>query len=652
MTVRDDDETMSADRRQWVLRALGAAVGVGALAGCERAGYARGDAEGARAPLLGVPTVTWVDTLEDLRTIVGTAEEAVVVMKGHTVPGDGGGGVFYWDAADQTSADNEGTIVVPDAPRVGCWKRMVDGPWSVRWFGAKGDGTTDDTGAFHAAMEAMTDAKGMLLPPGSAAPAGQFTPSAGNKLVVPPGVYLIGDVRIQRSIWLEGFATAGWEPATILRVLPGHNGLVVEDFATSSTLPPTSGRWTIISNLCIRGANAATLDGIVVKAHAVKVQNCFIQTMGRNGITIRNDWDSRTDVAVPSINCNNWQIENCTINTCGLDTSRPEAERCGLYVNGADANAGLCTGTDFHQCGAWGVLDSSFLGNAYVGCHFAAPGGAFKLDDPNNASTFLGCYVEGGSDVSVVGNPTFVGGFATGAVSGLPTQRVGSARSRLYFVDDNHRGRFSVQLPEAGYGGGSAFTFRYDQFGDFHETPVIWGLKRVKISNDSLSEVNNASPHFNADYHLDRCWAFQWVNSGLTDAPTPFGWTDRAHPGGVGHPFFRRAFINQKAFFSLQSGVVPILPGATVIVSLPHTGWLRPDAEESIAPSFAVRIDPSSPTPLADARVRVGGYQITDVSGAGRCDVAVTNDGTSTVRIVLVGAFGAFKKWWGVGSAY
>jgi hypothetical protein len=54
-------------------------------------------------------------------------------------------GYFYYDANDIASADNGGTIIVDAAGHR--WKRQFNDAALAQWFGAKGDGTTDDTTA-------------------------------------------------------------------------------------------------------------------------------------------------------------------------------------------------------------------------------------------------------------------------------------------------------------------------------------------------------------------------------------------------------------------------------------------------------------------------------------------------------------------------
>lgn len=93
-----------------------------------------------------------VQTIDDLKAIdVATlTDKQQALVAGYSAPGDGGGGQLYYDAA-AVDADNGGTIIAPSAG-AGRWKRIYSGALNVRWFGAKGDGTTDDTAALQAAF--------------------------------------------------------------------------------------------------------------------------------------------------------------------------------------------------------------------------------------------------------------------------------------------------------------------------------------------------------------------------------------------------------------------------------------------------------------------------------------------------------------------
>lgn len=109
-----------------------------------------------------------LDIIDDLRSISGFDEP--VYVRGHTTVADGGGGTFEWTdgAAPGTYTDDNGLIIVPTGgDGSGAWIRQFSGPVDVRWYGATGDGSTDDTTAIQAALD------------------------SGNHVYVPEGDYLI-----------------------------------------------------------------------------------------------------------------------------------------------------------------------------------------------------------------------------------------------------------------------------------------------------------------------------------------------------------------------------------------------------------------------------------------------------------------------------
>lgn len=75
-----------------------------------------------------------------------------IKIGGYSSAGDGGAGIFTATNVNP-GADNNGTILAITAG--GWWLiRNFNGAAHVRWFGAKGDGATDDTAAFTAALAA------------------------------------------------------------------------------------------------------------------------------------------------------------------------------------------------------------------------------------------------------------------------------------------------------------------------------------------------------------------------------------------------------------------------------------------------------------------------------------------------------------------
>jgi hypothetical protein len=109
------------------------------------------------------------DTVADLANV--QHKTGSIQLLGFHTTGDGGGGVFYWDASKNKSEHNGGTIIDPSiaglvanweytqnlyfSPAVigqGCWVREYSGAVNVKWFGAKGDGVSDDTAALKASF--------------------------------------------------------------------------------------------------------------------------------------------------------------------------------------------------------------------------------------------------------------------------------------------------------------------------------------------------------------------------------------------------------------------------------------------------------------------------------------------------------------------
>jgi hypothetical protein len=99
-------------------------------------------------------TPTAVDSIAELRALTPSGAEKVLVL-GYYGVNDGGGGTFYYDSSDTSSSDNGGTLIVGTAgmapfPR---WKRIYSGAVSVKWFGAKADGSTNDTMAIYKSID-------------------------------------------------------------------------------------------------------------------------------------------------------------------------------------------------------------------------------------------------------------------------------------------------------------------------------------------------------------------------------------------------------------------------------------------------------------------------------------------------------------------
>lgn len=107
-----------------------------------------------------------VTSIANLRLLSKTAASKFAFATGYYVSGDVGGGAYYLDEGDTTSADNGGTVIV--AADGGRWKLYQTVPVSLRQFGGKGDDSSDDTAAVSAAVAYITaTGKSVHVPAGT-----------------------------------------------------------------------------------------------------------------------------------------------------------------------------------------------------------------------------------------------------------------------------------------------------------------------------------------------------------------------------------------------------------------------------------------------------------------------------------------------------
>ena len=101
-----------------------------------------------------------VSSIAALRLVEKVGSNAVFVT-GYYAAGDGGGGCYRYDSTDTTTADNGGTVIV--GADGGRWKLTQSFPSSFKQWGAKGDGTTDDTARIQAALDSISAPGGKLF---------------------------------------------------------------------------------------------------------------------------------------------------------------------------------------------------------------------------------------------------------------------------------------------------------------------------------------------------------------------------------------------------------------------------------------------------------------------------------------------------------
>ena len=132
--------------------------------------------------------VVTVPNMAALKSLPSRGQYPSVNVAGYYAPNDGGGGIFNWNGASATP-DNRGTVINPMG-NTGAGRYIRQDaealPYSVRWFGAKGDARSDDYAALTATVTAVRN-------------------SSQRTVALVPGTYVLGTLPLDISgVNIEG----------------------------------------------------------------------------------------------------------------------------------------------------------------------------------------------------------------------------------------------------------------------------------------------------------------------------------------------------------------------------------------------------------------------------------------------------------------
>lgn len=191
----------------------------------------------------------FLTTISDLRALTTPDPDDV-----YYVTDSGQEGFFSYDQLDTASTDNTGTVLVSGGGAR--FKRHLSDVLSASWFGTKGDGVTENTAAFQAALDA----------------------AAGKTLYIPKQhgpFYLTGQLFVASNTTIEL-----------------ENGTIIQAVDTLSRTAPYERllRLKMVENVVIRG-NGATLR-----------MNKAAYTSGEQAHCV--DISGSRDVVIENLNCN------------------------------------------------------------------------------------------------------------------------------------------------------------------------------------------------------------------------------------------------------------------------------------------------------------------------------------------------------------
>ena len=346
-----------------------------------------------------------------------------------------------YDAGDfQHAFDISASGVISSPQRAGGYAT----PWH---FGALGDGVTDDWAAIRAALD--SGAVRIYFP---AVTASYYSTKCFN---LKKKYILYGD---------HGHGAAV-VPLSTIKFADNTCGFIVHradttanDYGYSNAIESpatTSGAdGTIITGLTILRGNGAdtTIDGVThgirLRARA-QVGFCQVSGFAGNGIHIVA---TSGGTAETQGNANNFSLSNLIIRN----------NWHGVFVDGADVNAGSGYLIDSSSNSGWGIFDSSFLGNTWIACHGAENGlGTYKTDNANARSVFVGCYEESGQPKSSIISPSLhVGGLSD--VGNGSAKMVGRLPGHGLEYVENRTGINAITVSAAGSGYTSAPAVTFD----------------------------------------------------------------------------------------------------------------------------------------------------------------------------------------------
>ncbi len=289
------------------------------------------------------------DSMVALQQIRGLRDGDMILLRGYYLVGDGGGGLFYWDA-DCTAKADGGTVVASASSITGRLIRACEADYrNVRWFGATGGGTTDDSGPIQAAIDSLPDTGGTVNVPGGSYLL-HHTIQIGNGdgregRSTKNGVRLIGNG--------GGFSSQGTQhPVSFVAGMPMDDVIRVDGAISDLEI---RDMWINGYNLAKNGLVLTAVSGALVSEIVIQnVTETGLKVLGGSGNGTRNTFNRFEQLCVVCINDNTTSLYMDGIDANSDGTAMTVFNTCRFdvhdYKNCAAVRLGKVSGVDFYRC--------------------------------------------------------------------------------------------------------------------------------------------------------------------------------------------------------------------------------------------------------------------------------------------------------------
>ena len=327
-----------------------------------------------------------------MKKTVPAENKASVLLKGYYYPNDGGGGIFYWDA-DSVAAPDGGLVIAPNDSETGRYIRVCENDYrNVKWFGAVGSGSSNDTAAIKRAVESL--------------------PETGGTLCFPGGTYCItetinignGDGNSVRSDYNGiklvgnggGFGVYGGKEPTVIRATRALEAMIsVNGRISNVTIEGIGLNADSLAKKCIsaKAVNAMTVNRVVCKMFT----ECGIYLIGGTGSGNENK-DCRFE-SVSSIsttdgikcvyidgNSETCRTENCMFIDCRFDIHTTNSSESCHITNASGLSFYRCHFAGYNEASDYLVLDAEVDGVPESNCFYDCSVNRIKVIENNGHS--------------------------------------------------------------------------------------------------------------------------------------------------------------------------------------------------------------------------------------------------------------------------